>query len=190
MYQHEITSQLNVNQHRCVNNFKLSFETLYGWQTACVASASQKLRLPCRFYSQILHSFVRLSYCDSCEHASRIRPRLHTSSFTAPSAPSTGTGTVALYRPLNSIDRFTRPLLCSRLDQPQFQTVTCKNSNLRALMTNKITSVASRFKLLGRLCESRSCSVLTVCSAPVVREKVSARVLLLRVGLATLRLSL
>ena len=129
LYQHEITSQLNVNQHRCVNNFKLSFETLYGWQTASVASASQKLRLPCRFYSQILHSFVRLSYCDSCEHASRIRPRLHTSSFTAPSAPSTGTGTVALYRPLNSIDRFTRPLLCSRIDQPQFQTVTCKNSN-------------------------------------------------------------
>ena len=40
------------------------------------------------------------------------------------------------------------------------------------------------------LCESRSRSVLTVCSAPVVREKVSARVLLLRVGLATLRLSL
>ena len=40
------------------------------------------------------------------------------------------------------------------------------------------------------LCESRSCSVLTVCSAPVVREKVSARVLLLRVGLATLRLLL
>ena len=68
LYQHEITSRLNVNQHRCVNNLKLSFETLYGWQTACVASASQKLRLPCRFYSQILHSFVRLSYCDSCEH--------------------------------------------------------------------------------------------------------------------------
>jgi hypothetical protein len=38
------------------------------------------------------------------------------------------------------------------------------------------------------LCESRSCSVLTVCGAPVGREKVSTQVMLLRVGLATLGL--
>ena len=38
------------------------------------------------------------------------------------------------------------------------------------------------------LCESRSCSVLTVCGTPVGREKVSVQVMLLRVGLATLGL--
>ena len=37
----------------------------------------------------------------------------------------------------------------------------------------------------GTLCESRLCSVLTVCGAPVGREEVSAQVIL-RVGLATL----
>lgn len=40
------------------------------------------------------------------------------------------------------------------------------------------------------LCESRSCSVLTACGAPVGREEVSARAVLLRIGLAALRLSL
>ena len=49
------------------------------------------------------------------------------------------------------------------------------------------TNLASESPVLR---ESRSCSVLTVCSTPVVREEVSARVPLLRVGLATLRLSL
>ena len=38
--------------------------------------------------------------------------------------------------------------------------------------------------------ESRSCSVLTVCGAPVGREEVGTRVLLSRVGLATMRLLL
>ena len=43
---------------------------------------------------------------------------------------------------------------------------------------------------IDRLCESRSCSVLTVCGAPVGREDISAQLLLLGVGLATLGLSL
>ena len=43
------------------------------------------------------------------------------------------------------------------------------------------------------LCESRSCSVLTMCGAPVAavgREEVRARVIPLRVSLATLKLLL
>ena len=47
------------------------------------------------------------------------------------------------YYPLGSIAGFIRSLLCSRLDQPKFLTATCKNSNLRSLMTNNSTT--SRF---------------------------------------------
>jgi hypothetical protein len=47
------------------------------------------------------------------------------------------------------------------------------------------TSAEGRRAVVSSLCESRSCSVLTVSGAPVGREEVDAWVILLEVGLAT-----
>ena len=55
---------------------------------------------------------------------------------------------------------------------------------LRALLSVSFTGHCAVFVSHNR---ADSCSVLTVCDAPAGREKVRAQVILLRVGLATLR---